>query len=276
MNSACLHSNRNIAIINIIHLESAAFPRSSKHCKYIILFLLATCKGGKRQRWAIFRKKKTTLFTEVHLDWTGTRPNHPSLVGRELMSHIPKSSLPPVLHHWMPGRWTLPLSESPAPNPWGKMARNPWAIQQPPGLTDDLGAPQPLGALQLLVKWLSLVPAVGIWLVFTSHHLQGISWNSADSRVKSVSHHRTSPSEGYWIHLDLGWGRCSELGPPVALAMGESLQCCIPGKLSANSDVYCMLCMPSLSLNPGQVPLRFILGEIWLNKELAIKDHRPT
>lgn len=68
MDSACLCGNRNSAIINIMHLESAAFPRSSKHCTYIILFLLATCKGSKREEQAIFRKKQNkTLLTEVHL-----------------------------------------------------------------------------------------------------------------------------------------------------------------------------------------------------------------
>lgn len=57
MNPACLRGNRNIAIINTMHLESAAFPGSSEHHTYIISFLLATCKGGKRQQWAIFGKK---------------------------------------------------------------------------------------------------------------------------------------------------------------------------------------------------------------------------
>lgn len=118
MNSACLRGNRNIAIINIMHLESAAFPRSSKHCTYIILFLLATCKGSKRQQWAIFRgKKKKTLCIEVHLGWTGTRPNHPSMVGKKLMSHIPSSTWLPFIFFWMPGREQLPLSETPVPTP---------------------------------------------------------------------------------------------------------------------------------------------------------------
>lgn len=66
MNPACLRGNRNIAIINIVHLESAAFPRSSKHHTYIILFLLATCKGGKRQQWAILWGK--TLFIKCIWD----------------------------------------------------------------------------------------------------------------------------------------------------------------------------------------------------------------
>lgn len=68
MNPACLRGNRNIAIINIMHLESAAFPRSSKHRTYIILFLLATCKGGKRQQWAIFGEKHC-LWSAFGLNW---------------------------------------------------------------------------------------------------------------------------------------------------------------------------------------------------------------
>lgn len=69
MNSVCLRGNRNIVIINIMHLESAAFPRSSKHCTYSILFLFAARKGGKRQQWAIFRKKDSSLkFIWIELE----------------------------------------------------------------------------------------------------------------------------------------------------------------------------------------------------------------
>lgn len=88
MDSAFLRGNRNIAIINILHLKSAAFSRSSKHRTYII----SPHHMQGREKTGIGNLQGKNPISEVHLGRTRTRPSHPCLVGRRLMGQSPGST----------------------------------------------------------------------------------------------------------------------------------------------------------------------------------------
>lgn len=190
MNSACLRGNRNIAIINIMHLESAAFPRSSKHCTYIILFLLATCKGSKRQQWAIFRGKKTKTKTNTvyrsafELNWNQTKS---SQYGRKEANESYSQQYLTSFHIFLNAR------EGTTPSEWDTCthpSRERW-LTEPLSSFQDLQLTWephfPLELCSFLDEWPSPVPEVGILSILISDLLQGRLWNST-RRVRNVPH----------------------------------------------------------------------------------------
>lgn len=197
MNSACLRGNRNIAIINILHLESAAFPRSSKHCTYIILFLLATCKGGKRQQWAIFRKKtKTVYWSAFGLNWNQTKSSQSGRKeANESYSQQYLTSFHIFLNAWV---GTTPSERDTCTHP----SRERWLTESLGhsaafGTSSWLGDPIFLELYSLLDEWLSPVPEVGILSILISDLLQGHLWKSARSQDLSL----WMTLGTYWIRL---------------------------------------------------------------------------
>lgn len=159
---------------------------------------------------------KNTVY-EVHLGWTRTRPNHPSLNGRELIRHIPRNT-------WLLGRHhSLNAWETPLPTPWDKMAGE---VPGPPSsvrywrLTGG-----PTSPWSCVASWLSAESSACGW------HFVGLCfWSSPKAfvefagRAGSVPHYmgplRVLDTFRIWLRK-VPW-----TGSPVALAMGGSLQCC--------------------------------------------------
>lgn len=176
----------------------------------------------------------------MHLGWTGTRPNHPSLDGRELLRHIPKNNWLLGRHHWMPGRHLHPhlgtrwlvkrLGHSAVPGTGGPTS--PWSCTA-----------SSLSAESSVCGW----HFVGLcfWPSSPSH-----SWNSA-ARAGSVPHN-TGPLRVLGI-FRIRLRKMPWTGSPVALAKGESLQCCTPKNLSVSSDICFMFYTLSLSSHRTQV-----------------------
>lgn len=143
MDSAFLRGNRNIAIINILHLKSAAFSRSSKHRTYII----SPHHMQGREKTGIGNLQGKNPISEVHLGRTRTRPSYPCLVGRGLIGHSPGSTSLPIALCRMWRRSELPLRETSA------SVSGP--LCSPLAPRDDLGVLFPLELGRLLYMCLS-------------------------------------------------------------------------------------------------------------------------